>query len=1317
MAKISRPPFVNDLFAQYFSLWMGFIFIFVCVLFPLTVSTVQADTGRKKIAMVIMAGDSVVVARVFKEIKQLPGIAAKYSFSFYTDREIRSNRVKKDQIQENDIVLADFMNKGIVDFLASNLKKNSKVYSLRCAYLADELKNKGIKINTQAEEYYQSATHENVKNLLFLVLSREGGNFSYGKPFLLPKSGIFHPDAPNIFSTFDEYIKWYKKSAKYNPQGFWVGIHTFSNSVLKERGNVEAYMINSLEKEGINTLSVFGRPPYHKSLEEFFLDKQGKPRVQIICDFLFRFMKGDDKETKRILQAINAPVFMPLLAHSITIEKWKSSPVGISPLRIAWQVCIPEQNGAIEPSMVGGKTAFSLKEMTDVVFDVVPMEENIDFLIKRMKGWHRLQALPAKEKKVAILYWNHPPGKQNVGASYLNIFKSISNILGALKQKGYTIKDRLPSDEEIKKLILLGGRNVGSYAPGELDKLIAKGKVIKIPLTQYKKWFKELDTDFQEEVIRQWGSPDEFKLMAKNNNIIIPAINLGNILLLAQPSRGFSADPEKLYHDTKLYPHHQYIAFYLWLKKEFNANAIISLGKHGTHEWLPGKQVGLSLSDPPEVLAQDIPNIYPYIVDNIGEGIQAKRRGRGVIIDHLIPPLEKGGSYMEYRELTALIDEYHNALNMDAALAGEKLKRVQKIIRKIGLDRDLNIERLDHGAIEEVEHYILELQEKLIPYGMHTFGVSPQGTPLSSLAAAICFMSPEIKQEDMEKKLKACGANEMKSLLKALDGGYIPPGEGNDPVRNPAALPTGRNFYGFSVDKVPSREAFTLGKKMADEIIKGYIKKHGTYPDKVGVILWSTELQRNEGANVGAVLSLLGIRPVWDKKDRVVDIAPIAGDILKRPRIDVIVQTSGLFRDSYAKIIHLIDRGVRMAGSLKDVENFIAINNRKIKERLIEKGYQEKEAEDLSQARIFGPKPGTYSTALQKLIPNSGIWEDEKELADVFIHHSSFAYGEKLWGKPMKSLYKNNLKDVKVTVHTRSSNLYNMLDNDDMFAFLGGLSLAVKSQKGEYPDVLVSNMQNGKDVKIEDLPKAIGKALRTRYLNPKWIKGMKKEGYAGARNMDKFVEHLWGFQVTTPYAVDKTEWEQIHEVYVQDKYGLELEEFFNKNNPWALQSMTARMLEANRKEYWKASTDIKKDLARTYALNVIEKGVACCEHTCNNPMLQQFVTNIISLYGLLTPRQLDQFKMVMAKATGNTQEENEAKRKQSQESLTEVIEKIQKEETVKAKTKGKKIEGFEMVEEKNEETKMTASGSSWVVMVIVAGFLALLFMGWKRNRL
>ncbi len=672
---------------------------------------------------------------------------------------------------------------------------------------------------------------------------------------------------------------------------------------------------------------------------------------------------------------------------------------------------------------------------------------------------------------------------------------------------------------------------------------------------------------------------------------------------------------------------------------------------------------------------------------------------------------------MKYRELTALIDAYHNARTTDASLAAKKIESVRKQILKLGLDKDLGLNELNDDAVEEVEHYILELQESLIPYGHHTFGVSPAGDALNDLTAAICAASPEIRADDMKSGLKACGKNEISSLLKALNGEYIVPGEGNDPVRNPDAIPSGRNFYGFNADKVPSKEASEIGKNLADDMIGQYMEKHGNYPDKLGIILWSTELQRNEGVAVATVLNLLGITPVWDRKDQVVDIKPIPGVVLKRPRIDVLIQTSGLFRDSFPQLMKLMDRAVHMAGSLKDVENFVAVNSRKIEQTLLKKGYSENDAKELSQARVFGPMPGAYSHALQELIPNSGVWEDDQEIADVFIHHYSFAYGNKIWGRSLKSAYKSNLKDVKLTMHTRSSNLYNMLDNDDMFAFLGGLSLAVKSQTGEYPDTLVANMKDGKNVNLEDLPKAIGKALRTRYLNPEWIEGMKKEGYSGAKAMDEFVEYLWGFQVTTPFAVDKTYWEEIHNVYIKDEYGQGLKEFFDKNNPWALQSVSARMLEADRKNYWDAPEEMKKNLARTYAMNVIEKGVACCEHTCNNPMFQQFVTNIISLHGLLTPQQTEQFKMVIAKATGKTQEEQEAESKRARENLLRTIEEIRKEENVKSETQGKKIEGFEMVEENKEDTNMTASGSEWMVMIIVGGPLALLFAGWRRKKI
>ncbi len=669
---------------------------------------------------------------------------------------------------------------------------------------------------------------------------------------------------------------------------------------------------------------------------------------------------------------------MPLLAHSVTIDQWKKSDRGISPIRVAWQVCVPEQNGGIEPTMVGGKSAARLKGMTDVVYDTVPMPDHIDFLIRRMKAWHRIQVKPNAEKKIALLYWNHPPGKQNVGASYLNLFRSMKNILPAMKKDDYKIEGGLPTEEKIKERILLSGRNVGSWAPGELEKLMSAGGLVRIPIATYNKWFEKLDPDFKEAVIRQWGRPEDSDIMIKNGEMIIPMVDLGNVILLPQPSRGFGEDPEKLYHDPKIYPHHQYIAFYCWLKNEFKVDAIISLGKHGTHEWLPGKQIGLSLSCPPEMLIEDIPNIYPYIEDNVGEGTQAKRRGRGVIIDHLIPPLKKGGSCMEYRELTAKIDSYHNSRAMDAALAGEKLTSVRELIGKLGLDKDLGLKELNDDAIEEVEHYILELQEKLIPYGLHTFGVSPDGEALNDLTEAICVASPEIKKEDMKERLKTCGRAEMASLLHALNGGYIPSGEENDPGRYPEALPTGRNFYGFNADKVPSKEALILGKKLADTMINEYREKNGSYPDKLGIILWSTETQRNEGGNEAAALNLLGITPVWDKKDRVVGLEPIPGEILKRPRIDVLLQTSGLYRDAFPNVIKLLDSPVRIAGSLKDVENFVAIHNEKIEKGLIEKGYNHDDAARLCQARVFGPMPGAYVHALQELIPASGIWETDE---------------------------------------------------------------------------------------------------------------------------------------------------------------------------------------------------------------------------------------------------------------------------------------------------------------------------------------------------
>ena len=1284
-----------------------------CCLFTLVSSQVLAQ-DKEKITLLVGASNSYKVSEAISEVVKISEVADSYDFHFYTDKDLASEKIDREIIAQSRILIVDIMHRNLAGYVLKNVNfEKTKAYGVRKGATETEK----ILSDPKVKQYYNPAIKENIKNLLLFLLNRDCGlDINYGEPQTVPKTGIFHPKSDKIFVSFKEYFGWYKQKGFYKKNGFWVGIPDFSSNVFPgEAGDVVSSLIEHLERNNINVLPVYSFPSY-LAPEKFFFDEKGKSRVNLIAALSFKFAAIDDEKTKKNLIKLGVPLLNGIRIFSATIPEWRKSVQGLGPMELTHAVCTPEFNGLIEPSVLGGRVVMQDKRTGKEVYVHKPVAEHIEFFIKRIKAWRNLQTKANKDKKIAIMYWNHTPGKQNVGASYLNVFRSLEGILKRMREEGYTITGKLPSEEEIKNLVLKTGRNIGSWVPGELDELIKTKKVIQLPVSEYLKWYKEIDPDYKDKLEAEWGKVEDSKIMIKDKEIIIPCVNLGNVILLPQPSRGWGDDPMKLYHSTQLWPHHQYTAFYLWLKREFKVDAIVSLGKHGTHEWLPGKQVGLGQSCPPEVLIQDIPNLYPYIVDNIGEGIQAKRRGRGVIIDHLIPAMKKAGAYEEYRDLSVLIDEYNDALTRSAELAREKFKRIKTMVKKLGLDKDLLLEEINEDAIEEIEHYLIELQEANVPYGLHTFGISPQGEALKEFSLLIKERNKELSLSEIEKKLSLCYL-EIDRLIAGLKGKYIPSGEGNDPLRNPEAIPTGKNFYGFDPAKVPSKDAYALGKKQAEEMIEKYLKEKGKYPDKIGLVFWSTELQRNEGTQVGTALYLLGMKPVWDKNNKVTGVAPIPGKILGRPRIDVHMQTSGLFRDCFSHVILLLDEAVRQASQLKDVENFIAKHSQKIKKYLIEKGYSKEEAENLSKIRVFSAMPGSYGTKTADLIADSGLWESDEEISDVFINFVSFGYGKGVWGKPLKSVYKKNLEDIKITMHTRSSNLYMTMDNDDVFQYLGGLSLAVKHASGEYPDVLISDQKNPDAAHIEDIERTIGEELRSRYLNPKWIEPMKKENYAGAREMSRFVEFMWGWQVTTPFAIDETKWEQVYEVYTEDKYNLELKEFFDEHNPWAMQSINARMLEAIRKKYWDAPDEIKKRLAVDYTMSVIEKGLTCCDHICDNPALNQMVANIISLPGMLSPALVNQFQAVISRATGMSLKEAQEKREVLQEKLAKITEEIRQEEkVVKGEEPDKeKIEGYEMIEEKPEDTKITVSSSSWIIIAIVIGLIGLLAVGWRKK--
>ncbi|MFZ1985117.1 MAG: cobaltochelatase subunit CobN, partial [Desulfatitalea sp.] len=552
-----------------------------------------------------------------------------------------------------------------------------------------------------------------------------------------------------------------------------------------------------------------------------------------------------------------------------------------------------------------------------------------------------------------------------------------------------------------------------------------------------------------------------------------------------------------------------------------------------------------------------------------------------------------------------------------------------------------------------------------------------------------------------------------------------PAGEGNDPLRNLAAIPTGKNFYGFSPAKVPSKAAWEIGKRAAVEMIENKRQKEGKYPDKVGVVLWATETTRNEGVHESTILHLMGMEPVWDATERVTGTRVVPGPQLGRPRIDVLINPSGLYRDMFPNLLVLLDEAVQQALVQTDIENFLAQNKAHIKTALVAAGMSAAEAETQSRFRIFTEKPGSYGNGVEEMIGASGLWESDSAITDVYLNRTQFAVGQGKWAVPVKAAFKENLRHVDVAVHSRSSNVIGIIDTDDFFMYLGGMSLAVKHVSGTAPDTMVTMHRRKDELQVEDVAKTIGLELRTRYLNPQWIEGMKRDNYAGAKEMADFAENFWGWQVTVPAAVDNAQWQQVFEVYVEDKYGLELKQFFDRHSPWAYQSMTARMLEAVRKKYWAADEKTTQKLAAEYALNVVAKGVACCDHTCNNPMLHQLVVNIISLPGVLSPEMVEKFKMAVEKAAAAPLDQRVQERQALLDRLgagSGATAQSAAADTAAAAPKpsedAEKVEGFKMEESQTQDdtTALSSSGVQWAAALFVLLLLGVFFWGVRRRR-
>jgi cobaltochelatase CobN len=1210
-----------------------------------------------------------------------------------------------------------------------------KVYAVGGMYGRDD-RALGLLDDHAVSRYLQEGGLENTVNMILYLLKRDCGlAVAYRDPVSVPRFGIYLKEGRRTVTDFADYRRLYRSRP-----GPWIGIPFYKNLVDNGETALLDSLIDVLERRGMNVLPVYGYPS-ERAMEQYFFDENGTSRVQAVIGVSLKVGIIPQRAIP-ILTRLGVPVIDAVTLHSQSRAEWEKSPVGLDIFERSSSIGLPELAGIIQPTVVATKER-TVDSATGLEYvETRPIPERIERLTARVERWLALQSKPNSDKRIALIYYNYPPGKQNIGAAYLNVLpESLHEILSRLQAEGYDTGGGVPAKERLFDDIHTYGRNIGNWAPAEIDRLARSGRAVLIPLAVYKSWFMELPQSFRKAVVKNWGEPDASSIMTWNDPngkkfLVIPAVRYGNILFTPQPSRGWEQDVKKLYHDVTIAPHHQYVAFYLWLRRGFKADAAAHIGTHGTHEWLSGKEVGFTREDPPELLIQDLPNIYPYIVDDVGEGLQAKRRGMGVVIDYMTPPFDKAGMNRELKELAALISDYNGAREKSPQLASAKLEEINGLARKGGLLTDLKLPGITTPEqVEELDDYIREIGEKVTPFGLHTFGKSPEGRYLRSTAEAIVAIEKGLAAGERQKRIAALeaaiaesGRRELDSFVAALAGRYIASGPGNDPIRAPESLPTGKNFYAFDPTRVPSPGTYATGSKLAQELIEGYRKRHGSYPDKLTFNIWATETIRHEGVMESQIMYLMGVRPQWDERGRVKGIEAIPRRELGRGRIDVTMVPSGLYRDLFANLMALLDQSVTVARDQQEEDNLLRANVHKIQKLLMAKGLPEEKARRLASVRIFTEPSGAYGTNLDKVIVASNSWDNEKQVADVYFMRMSHLYGQGFWGesgehgreKLGETLLKNALSGSKIAIHSRSSNLIATLDTDDFFQYLGGTVMAIRAVDGKSPEVYVTNMSNPIQPKQETLEKVMGREMRSRYLNPEWIKAMMKEGYAGARFVDKVTEHLWGWQVTVPEAVDGAKWQEMYETYVLDRNGLGIKELFRQSkNLWAYQSVVARMLETVRKQYWKPDRKVVETLAAEYAKTVQEVGLACCDHTCNNPQLTSFTAaTLLSVPGLkpLEPGFVQALQSMKQPDKGRSgqQAKQQAGQRATQRATTQGPSGRAPDGSGKG-AKAKQVEGFEMQESGKAASGAASAPIPWLFMLGFAAAVGLVGWGFRRR--
>ena len=1218
------------------------------------------------------AAQEVRLAYLFSD-GNLPGMLAAYKALLEERPDLRErvlvefvteslfDEVDPGAVLETDVLVFDVMNEQMLERfnttnnvdLIERISGQGIVFAVGEGLLPrEEYIARGAVWDDRARAFWANWGLANQLGLLKQTLSAAGvAGLTVPDPQPSIEAGYYYPDgeAGRVFATWEAFDDWRRGAGKHRPGATRVAVGFYkSNYYAGDTALLDA-VIAEIERQGAEAIPVFGYPA-GLAFEGLLLDAGGRARADVALAFVFRFA---GPEAAASLQKVNIPVISLVSLYGRSEAEWRASAEGLSMFEGTFQVAVPELSGLVAPTVVGSMERVEDPDTGLTIVVRQPIPARVTMAVRRARRYAALRAMPNRDKRVAVLFYNYPPGKAGIGASYLNVAESLAHILERLQREGYDLGggDIDLSANAVLREITTKARNVGGYAPGELDAMLAHGSVVRVSLPQYRRWLEGYAPELRAKVLADWGEPEATTLMASDGSLIIPAVQYGNVVLLPQPARGWGEDADTLYHAEDLAPHHQYVATYAWLRADsdggtgggFGADAVIHLGTHGTLEWLDGKAIGLSAADAPDALIADLPDLYVYNVDVVGEGLVARRRGMATLVDHMVPPFAKSELLPELAALSESINDYHNNLHKNERLAAAYADQIREQAADLGMVKDLGLDlgtagELDHDGLHAVEEYMLELRGQHIPYGLHAFGRTPDAAMRESTVEAIVSVDRSLLPDDaavmaadMERRIIQSAPRELDSLVRALGGGHVPVGGGGEPIRNPDAYPTGKNFYGIDPAKVPKPAAWELGVELADQMLAAHVAEHGRYPEKVSFVIWGDETMRHEGILESQIFHLLGTRPIWDVRGNVVGVDVTPASQLDRPRVDIVIASAaeGMFNN----VTRLMDEAVQRVKVLDEAENFVRRHYLETRAALVDLGYSEEDADRRAGVRIFDEPPGIFNLNTSGIVAASGTWDTDQGMADEYLSKMGHGYGNGFWGEPMEDVFRLALSGTEKVVHSSSTMLYGALDNDDFYMYMGGLASAIRSIDGKSPDLVVTNTRDPGHPEMTSIDKFLGTEFRSRYVNPTWIEGMQREGYAGAGEMASFVEYLWGWDATVPETVDDAMWQESFEVYVEDKHDLGMDAFFDEYSPFAYQDLTARMVETIRKDYWNADDATTKRLLTEYLESVATYGVGCAGHTCGNPRLLEYVLDQGAVMNIPGPL-LETFRTGMEEAIG-----------------------------------------------------------------------------------